>query len=100
MGDADRSTAPVRMINDEVLGIAAVVDEALLAQPLDGFIGGGTGKAARDQALRELAGAVVAAIQQFERREPGCLRIVLGFPDDRLTLPQPHSRPRPDDAPA
>jgi hypothetical protein len=26
------------------------------------------------------------------------LRIVLDFPDDRLTLPQPHSGPRPDDA--
>ena len=31
MGDADRSPPPVGMINDEVLGIAAVVDEALLA---------------------------------------------------------------------
>ena len=38
------------------------------------------GEAARDQALREFAGAVVAAIQQFEGREPGCLRIVLGRP--------------------
>jgi hypothetical protein len=88
------------MINDEVLGIAAVVDEALLAERFDGFVGGGTGKSARDQALRELAGAEVAAIQLFEGLEPGCLRIVLDFPDDRLTLPQPHSRPRPDDAPA
>jgi hypothetical protein len=28
------------------------------------------------------------------------LRIVLVVPDDRITLPQPHSGPRPDDAPA
>ena len=61
-------------------------------------LGGGLREAARDQALREFAGAEVAAIQLFEGLEPGRLRIVLVVPDDRLTLPQPHSRPRPDDA--
>ncbi len=78
VGDADRSPAPIRMIRDEMLGEAAVIDQAFLAEPLDRFFGGGPCEAARDQALREFAGAVVAAIQQFEGREPGCLRIVLG----------------------
>ena len=88
------------MIRDEMLRVAGVIHELLGDELLDRGDGGRQFEAARDQARREFAGAVVAAIQQFEGREPGCLRIVLGFPDDRLTLPQPHSRPRPDDAPA
>ena len=37
---------------------------------LDRGGGGRQAEAARDQARRELTGAVVAAIQQFEGREP------------------------------
>ncbi len=51
------------MIRDEMLGEAVVVDEAFLDESRDRGLGGGLRKAARDQALREFAGAEVAAIQ-------------------------------------
>ena len=66
------------MIRDEMLGKAAVVDQALLAKPFDGRFGGRAAEAARDQALREFAGAVVTAIQEFQGREPGRPRVVRG----------------------
>ena len=78
------------MIRDEMLRVAGVIHELLGDKHFNRGDGGRRFDAARDQALAQFASAVVAAIQQFEGREPGCLRIVLGFPDDRLTLPQPH----------
>ena len=89
------------MIRDEMLGEAVVVDQPLMDEFRDCGLGGGLREAARDQALREFAGAVVAAIQQFEGREPGCLRIVRGRPGATGSRFRSLTRiPRPDDAPA
>ena len=90
MGDADRSPAPVGMIRDQMLGKSAVVHQALLAEPFDGGLGRGAGEAARDQALRELAGAVVTAVLESQGREARRLRIVRGGERSRVRLPPPH----------
>jgi hypothetical protein len=66
------------MIRDEMPGKAAVVHQPLLPEALDGFVGRGAGEAARDQALRELAGAVVTTVEELQGREPGRPRIVRG----------------------
>ena len=91
MRDAHRSLSAVCMIRDEMLRKSGVVQELLPDQARDCGLCGRLRESTIGEALAQFAGAVVAPVQELERRQPGRQLIIRSRRRGRIRLPPPHS---------